>query len=284
MSLPERDPSHGGATTPRALVARHIDPDERQPTLFSPTFTHHSPVEDVLRESEATFLRAPPVGLAALAAFVAFVDQQPPRGGLDAPPEALLELRIRNAIMGQLEHRAADPPRGEHTRLGHSPRPRVFADSPRPSSQNTALHALMDSLPVMPTLSARSLPSFSFSAPSMPSIFCMTPNDSGSSEEDEAAPQGEKEVKDDPLKRLTGNIVVLGGYRGSILRDAKTLKRIWIPLRVGFGLRKPDLAIGLTDEVRSLQQVHGRREANARTSRTSCGRPRPSCPDVCSWP
>lgn len=63
-------------------------------------------------------------------------------------------------------------------------------------------------------------------------------------------PNGEKEPHNDPLKRLTGNVVVMGGYRGSILRDAKTGKRLWIPLRVGFGLRKPQLALGLTDEVR----------------------------------
>lgn len=52
----------------------------------------------------------------------------------------------------------------------------------------------------------------------------------------------------DPLDNLHGNIVVLGGYRGSILRDAKTNKRLWIPLRVGFGLRKVDLSLGLSDE------------------------------------
>lgn len=52
----------------------------------------------------------------------------------------------------------------------------------------------------------------------------------------------------DPLETLQGNIVVLGGYRGSILRDAKTNKRLWIPLKVGFGLRKVDLSLGLTDE------------------------------------
>lgn len=48
------------------------------------------------------------------------------------------------------------------------------------------------------------------------------------------------------MKRLEGNVVVLGGYRGSILRD-KAGKRLWIPLRVGFGLRKANLALGLSD-------------------------------------
>jgi hypothetical protein len=43
-------------------------------------------------------------------------------------------------------------------------------------------------------------------------------------------------------------VVVLGGYRGSILRDARDGKRLWVPLKVGLGLRKPVLSIGLSDE------------------------------------
>jgi len=52
----------------------------------------------------------------------------------------------------------------------------------------------------------------------------------------------------DPLEALYGNVVQLGGFRGSILRDARTNKRLWIPLKVGFGLRKADLGLGLEDE------------------------------------
>lgn len=50
---------------------------------------------------------------------------------------------------------------------------------------------------------------------------------------------------------------MLGGYRGSVLRDAKTHKRLWIPLKVGFGLRKADLGLGLEpeDELRSAETV-----------------------------
>jgi hypothetical protein len=81
-------------------------------------------------------------------------------------------------------------------------------------------------------------------------LFCIHP-DTLSDDEDEShhdPPPEEREVEDDPLKRLTGNVVVLGGYRGSILRDAKSGKRLWIPLRVGLGMRKSNLALGLTDE------------------------------------
>jgi pimeloyl-ACP methyl ester carboxylesterase len=47
------------------------------------------------------------------------------------------------------------------------------------------------------------------------------------------------------FKRLEGNVVILGGYRGSILRDAVTKQMIWVPLKVGVGLRRPTLELGL---------------------------------------
>lgn len=47
---------------------------------------------------------------------------------------------------------------------------------------------------------------------------------------------------------IEGEVVILGGYRGSILRDRKTNKRVWIPFRAGFNIRKINLLIGPTDE------------------------------------
>jgi pimeloyl-ACP methyl ester carboxylesterase len=47
---------------------------------------------------------------------------------------------------------------------------------------------------------------------------------------------------------LEGEVVILGGYRGSILRDSKTNRRVWIPLRAGFNIKKINLLIGPTDE------------------------------------
>ncbi|KAI5844456.1 hypothetical protein DFP73DRAFT_477869 [Morchella snyderi] len=48
------------------------------------------------------------------------------------------------------------------------------------------------------------------------------------------------------LDSVTGDVVIMGGYRGSILRD-KTAgnRRVWIPLKVGFNLRKINLEVGL---------------------------------------
>ncbi|KAF4547559.1 Hypothetical protein D9617_40g012990 [Elsinoe fawcettii] len=45
---------------------------------------------------------------------------------------------------------------------------------------------------------------------------------------------------------LTGDLVVLGGYRGSVLRSAEAPHvQLWVPIKVGLGLRKVDLEIGL---------------------------------------
>ncbi|VVT55841.1 uncharacterized protein SAPINGB_P004765 [Magnusiomyces paraingens] len=50
------------------------------------------------------------------------------------------------------------------------------------------------------------------------------------------------------LTDFKGTIVIMGGYRGSILRDKSTGRRVWIPLKAGFNLRKIDLTVGINDE------------------------------------
>lgn len=48
------------------------------------------------------------------------------------------------------------------------------------------------------------------------------------------------------LNDLEGDLVILGGYRGSILRSAEPPHRqLWVPIKVGLNLRKVDLEIGL---------------------------------------
>lgn len=58
--------------------------------------------------------------------------------------------------------------------------------------------------------------------------------------------------------KLEGNVVILGGYRGSILRDAKTHKRVWIPLKAGFNLRKINLLLGPSpeDEINAVKYMY----------------------------
>lgn len=71
-----------------------------------------------------------------------------------------------------------------------------------------------------------------------------------------------KEKKEKPwdaiFSTIDGPIVVMGGYRGLILRDAKTHKRVWIPLKAGFNLRKIDLLLGPSpyDEIRATDIIY----------------------------
>lgn len=51
------------------------------------------------------------------------------------------------------------------------------------------------------------------------------------------------------LSKTTGDLVILGGYRGSVLRSAQPPHRqLWVPVKVGLNLRKVDLEVGLTRE------------------------------------
>lgn len=51
------------------------------------------------------------------------------------------------------------------------------------------------------------------------------------------------------LTRLTGDVVILGGYRGSVLRSAEPPNRqLWIPVKVGLNIRKVNMEVGLDHE------------------------------------
>lgn len=56
---------------------------------------------------------------------------------------------------------------------------------------------------------------------------------------------------------LEGDFLLMGGYRGSILRDAKTKRRLWIPIKAGLNLRKVDLRIGPdeSDEEKTQKEI-----------------------------
>lgn len=68
------------------------------------------------------------------------------------------------------------------------------------------------------------------------------------------APHANKTAQQHPhfskaLDELTGDVVVLGGYRGSILRSAEPPHRqLWAPIKVGLNVRKVDLEVGLDAE------------------------------------
>ena len=54
---------------------------------------------------------------------------------------------------------------------------------------------------------------------------------------------------DEALDRLTGDLVIMGGYRGSVLRSAQPPHRqVWVPVKVGLNIRKVNLEVGLQPE------------------------------------
>ncbi|KAI9645842.1 hypothetical protein NHQ30_005277 [Ciborinia camelliae] len=54
---------------------------------------------------------------------------------------------------------------------------------------------------------------------------------------------------DTAMEHLTGDVVIMGGYRGSILRSAKPPhQQLWVPVKVGLNIRKVDLEVGLNPE------------------------------------
>ena len=57
------------------------------------------------------------------------------------------------------------------------------------------------------------------------------------------------------LEGLTGDVIVIGGYRGSILRSAKPPHRqLWVPVKVGLNLRKVNLEVGLNHEDEEMME------------------------------
>ena len=59
------------------------------------------------------------------------------------------------------------------------------------------------------------------------------------------------------LEAMTGDLVILGGYRGSILREAQPPhRRLWLPLlKAGLNIRKVDLEVDFDDESRARETV-----------------------------
>ncbi|KAL2181609.1 uncharacterized protein P884DRAFT_281820 [Thermothelomyces heterothallicus CBS 202.75] len=59
------------------------------------------------------------------------------------------------------------------------------------------------------------------------------------------------------LASLTGDVVIMGGYRGSILRSAKPPhRRLWVPVKVQLGVRKVNLEVGLDPEDEENMEKH----------------------------
>ena len=61
-------------------------------------------------------------------------------------------------------------------------------------------------------------------------------------------------VLDRAMENLVGDIVIMGGYRGSILRSTKNNRQVWVPVKVGLNIRKVDLEVGLEPEDEEMME------------------------------
>ncbi|GJN66693.1 hypothetical protein PLIIFM63780_004160 [Purpureocillium lilacinum] len=131
---------------------------------------------------------------------------------------------------------------------------------------NIRFMAIRDSLPDVPNFRMPSLPKLNagsrMSSISLNGFFASSTDDTSGSRQatvDRAAAAGNMQTPEtkgvplNPLDRvlneLEGDIVVLGGYRGSVLRSADPPhQQLWAPVKLGFNLRKANLEVGLEDE------------------------------------
>ncbi|KAJ9417316.1 hypothetical protein FOXG_09457 [Fusarium oxysporum f. sp. lycopersici 4287] len=120
---------------------------------------------------------------------------------------------------------------------------------------NIRFMALKDSLPDVPNFKMPSLPKLysqarksthslgAFHSPEPSPTRAQLPKDFDVSSKDGSA------VLDRVLESLTGDLVIMGGYRGSVLRSAEPPhQQVWAPVKLGLNMRKVNLEVGLEDE------------------------------------
>ncbi|KAG6037566.1 hypothetical protein E4U41_004920 [Claviceps citrina] len=133
---------------------------------------------------------------------------------------------------------------------------------------NIRLMAIKESLPDVPNFKMPSLARL-HAASRMPSMSLngLFSNSSDESTGSRQMPDARREVRsssspgvskttntatsaiDRVLDKLTGDLVILGGYRGSVLRSAEPPhQQLWAPVKLGFNMRKANLEVGLEDE------------------------------------
>ncbi|KAH6604268.1 hypothetical protein Trco_007714 [Trichoderma cornu-damae] len=124
---------------------------------------------------------------------------------------------------------------------------------------NVRFMAIKDSLPDVPNFKMPSMPSLAKlqavsrrSTISLNGIFSNEPADHSKQNLDReasGAARDDSERLDRVLEELTGDVVIMGGYRGSILRSAEPPhQQLWAPVKLGLNMRKANLEVGLDDE------------------------------------
>lgn len=120
---------------------------------------------------------------------------------------------------------------------------------------NMRLMAFKDSLPEVPNFKMPGLPKiYGQARKSTQSLDAVHSSEalgaSGNTKsEPNTDPKDSLTALDRVLDELTGDVVVMGGYRGSILRSAESPhQQLWAPVKIGLNMRKANLEVGLEDE------------------------------------
>ncbi|KAI5917957.1 hypothetical protein F4810DRAFT_715978 [Camillea tinctor] len=179
------------------------------------------------------------------------MEPRPPDHTRDAPTTS------RPPTTGSIRPRMIRRSTSDESMLYHSlSRVSSFGDDNRwdniREQKNVRFKAITDSWDV-PTFKLPQLPNL---LPAPLKNFSLGPDLSDSSLNDstrpatipEAGQDGSLSDLDRALSSLTGDIVVMGGYRGSILRSTKTNRQVWVPVKLGLNFRKVNLEVGLNPE------------------------------------
>lgn len=123
---------------------------------------------------------------------------------------------------------------------------------------NIRFMALKDSLPDVPNFKMPSFPKLYSQAMksslSLHTVYSTEALGQQSNVSREASPIS-KDPLDRVLEELTGDVVIMGGYRGSVLRSAEAPhQQVWAPVKLGLNMRKVNLEVGLEDE--DEEQMH----------------------------
>jgi pimeloyl-ACP methyl ester carboxylesterase len=120
---------------------------------------------------------------------------------------------------------------------------------------NVRFKAIRDSLPERPSFKLPSLPKLSTQLKKYQladEVSSPAPETSVPSRSDTEITANTKDSLSDldkVLETLTGDVVVMGGYRGSVLRSAEPPhQQLWAPVKIGLNMRKADLEVGLDPE------------------------------------
>ncbi|KAJ4162500.1 hypothetical protein NW754_013928 [Fusarium falciforme] len=120
---------------------------------------------------------------------------------------------------------------------------------------NIRFMALKDSLPDVPNFKMPSLPKlYNQARRSTLSLSVVDSSDAHGthgrlSKETSTSSKDGSAILDRVLEGLTGDVVIMGGYRGSILRSAEAPhQQVWAPVKLGLNMRKVNLEVGLEDE------------------------------------